>query len=169
MEGKPFCWGSNARGELGDGSKHSIYVKEGAPKSVSMAEEVKSITTGEKFTCALSIDDDGFCWGENIDGELGVGTMKDLSLVPMKVKASWKWKEITCGIYSCCGRGKDGRVHCWGAWSTAEARYETRTEPYPIAGDWSTSRSSFSRSALNVFTAIVVILLLITAVKQVRK
>jgi len=75
-----FCWGSNAAGQLGNGSQTNSQ----SPVKISSALKFKSVTTGALHTCAVSVDGAAYCWGDNSAGQLGNGTTVNSS-VPVPV------------------------------------------------------------------------------------
>jgi cysteine-rich repeat protein len=94
-DGSVTCWGSNAYGQLGIGSKvnqgdkptdvgHLLPVPLGGRKAVQLA-------AGAGHTCALLDNGTVECWGYNPDGELGVGNIQNLGdvspfvLTPVKL------------------------------------------------------------------------------------
>lgn len=72
-DGTAYCWGSNSRGQLGDGT----LTQRGGPVRVSSALVFKAISAGLDFTCGLTTDGAAYCWGANDVAQLGDGTRKD--------------------------------------------------------------------------------------------
>lgn len=69
--GGASCWGSNASGEVGDGTTTQRL----APTAVTgLSTGVLSITAGASHTCARMANGDVKCWGRNEEGQLGDGT-----------------------------------------------------------------------------------------------
>jgi alpha-tubulin suppressor-like RCC1 family protein len=66
-----LCWGWNGWGQLGDGTRTDAW----SPVAVASTwlKTAKKIATGSHHTCAISGDDDVYCWGYNGDGALGLG------------------------------------------------------------------------------------------------
>ena len=62
------CWGSNGRGQLGNGQSGYISTVPGAVLGITDATQ---ITAGGDHTCALLQTGTITCWGENIYGQLG--------------------------------------------------------------------------------------------------
>lgn len=81
ITGKAYCWGTNADGELGDGTTTTRTV----PTAVLTDEVFVAITAGERFSCAMTPDRRVFCWGSNAQGELGSGTIGGRSTIPVLV------------------------------------------------------------------------------------
>jgi alpha-tubulin suppressor-like RCC1 family protein len=105
------CWGNNHDGELGDGTKKDRVT----PVDVKgLTSGVIALASGWRHTCALTSSGGVKCWGNNHDGQLGVGTDAD-NLAPIDVAgltsgvssiaARWRY---TCAVTSA------GAVKCWG-------------------------------------------------------
>lgn len=79
--GAVYCWGNNANGQAGDGTKDyaSSAVK------VPLAAPAVDVETTADTTCALLVNGRVHCWGSNFYGQLGNGKLKDQSLVPSEV------------------------------------------------------------------------------------
>ena len=98
-EGAVSCWGSNGRGELGDGA---LVDRAGPAPVVGIASAVGLSAGGQVLrawgcpgdfgwvygqSCAVLFDGSAWCWGANDDGQLGDGTTTN-SNVPVQV-AAW--------------------------------------------------------------------------------
>lgn len=78
-----YCWGENARGQLGNGA--GAPVRQVVPDSVHFASELMGIAAGIAHTCAVS-GHVAYCWGDNSVGQLGTGTTAP-SPIPVPVRA----------------------------------------------------------------------------------
>ena len=81
-EGHVYCWGANASGQAGDGTKEYAFeavLTKGLP---APAVQVKTMPSS---TCALLTTGKIFCWGSNFYGQLGNGGPKGASVVPQEV------------------------------------------------------------------------------------
>jgi alpha-tubulin suppressor-like RCC1 family protein len=79
QDGTVKCWGSNQDGELGDGTSTVNPSCNGdacstTPVMVSGLHGVAAIADGDGLGCALLVSGAVECWGDNVYGELGVGT-----------------------------------------------------------------------------------------------
>jgi hypothetical protein len=72
-----LCWGSNAAGQLGDGTKTDHTV----PTKVATALRFRSVSAGFRYTCGIATDGIAYCWGDNSQGQFGNGSLNG-SLLP---------------------------------------------------------------------------------------
>ncbi len=64
------CWGANGSGQLGTDSTDN----ETFPEDVSgLTAGVSAVSAGDDHTCAFTTDGIGKCWGDNDNGQLGLG------------------------------------------------------------------------------------------------
>lgn len=81
------CWGSNANGQLG--VPPAATPQTSVPIRVALPNGAKatSITAGAKHTCALLTTGKIFCWGGNLDAQLGRTPLVDANPSPDEVTA----------------------------------------------------------------------------------
>ena len=118
-DNKLYCWGRNHRGQLGNNS----MVDSSRPVAVNMTgvlagKTIKQISTGAYHTCVVASDDNAYCWGENMKGQLGNNSTANSS-VPVKVDTSGVLagktiKQISTGHYHTCAVASDDKMYCWG-------------------------------------------------------
>ena len=77
-DGDAYCWGSNNRGQLGNGVAGAT---EGTntPTLVTGGHVFRYVGAGRDFSCGLTESGDVYCWGYNGNGQLGDGTTTDRS------------------------------------------------------------------------------------------
>jgi alpha-tubulin suppressor-like RCC1 family protein len=118
--GAAYCWGSNAGGQLGDGSTTDSDVPVAVDASGVLAgKTLTQIAAGDADnTCALDKSGAAYCWGSNDVGQLGDGSTTD-SDVPVAVDASGvlagkTLTQITAGQLHACAVDAAGAAYCWG-------------------------------------------------------
>ncbi len=89
------CWGTNESGQLGDGlTDHGTQCLPDrrdcslSPVRVSLpnrAASIIGITSGFDHTCVLYADSKVYCWGENVDYQLGYITSRDPQSRPVEM------------------------------------------------------------------------------------
>jgi PAS domain S-box-containing protein len=103
------CWGLGREGQLGNGTNS---VDEYVPQMVSTATPMDSITAGFKHSCSLSTTGEVFCWGDNTDGQLGVGNNNSQN-VPAAVSGG-PYVQVAAGYGHTCALSAGGQAFCWG-------------------------------------------------------
>ncbi|CAN7211421.1 hypothetical protein LJR066_000609 [Acidovorax sp. LjRoot66] len=99
--GKVFCWGLNADGEIGDGSRQDRP----DPVPVSGLDSIvtKDVRVGRNFSCSLADDNTVRCWG---------------AINPTQTKSDYlgltNVLQITAGSSHACSLVSSGDVFCWG-------------------------------------------------------
>ncbi|HJP55486.1 MAG TPA: Ig-like domain-containing protein [Gemmatimonadales bacterium] len=114
--GTGACEGSNASGQLGDGSTNDA----GTP--VSLPGSWKMLVAGDNSACGLSPDGTAYCWGGNESGQLGSGD-STASLSPRPVSTTRRFRTISTAaggdyppvIHRTCGVTTTDELYCWGA------------------------------------------------------
>jgi alpha-tubulin suppressor-like RCC1 family protein len=109
-QGKAYCWGANAAGQLGDGSTTDRTT----PVAVATGLTFTTLGAGWDFTCGLTSSGALYCWGGNQVGQFGDGTTTPSS-TPVPAASSHIFVQIDVGSYHACGRVADGTAYCWGA------------------------------------------------------
>jgi len=69
-DGKAYCWGEGANGQLGNGSSSNRTTPVAVTTSGVLTGTVTQVSAGSDHTCALS-GDAAYCWGANGGGRLG--------------------------------------------------------------------------------------------------
>ena len=109
--GRAVCWGLNDVGQFGDGtftnSTSASYV------SLPANRTAIAIDSGREHACAILDDNSAWCWGKNLDGQLGDNTT-NWSNVPVPVAGNHSFSAISTGYYHTCGILTNASVYCWG-------------------------------------------------------
>lgn len=110
--GAVLCWGTNnSYGALGTGDFVSRHTPTGV---VNLSSGVASVTTGDDFSCALTVTGAVKCWGHNDRGQLGDGS-RATKTVPVAVQGlDANVSAIAAGGFHACALLSSGEVRCWG-------------------------------------------------------
>jgi alpha-tubulin suppressor-like RCC1 family protein len=126
--GRPYCWGSNDRAQLGgnitiDTVAHTVtLVSDNTPREVGSQTDGKffgvfdfsAIAAGGVHTCAIDFTHQAFCWGLGRDGQLGDGNNFVDQYIPQKVNGGQAFDSITAGFGHACALSSGGSAFCWG-------------------------------------------------------
>lgn len=106
------CWGSNATGQLGDGTLIRHY----APADVlGLSTSIAEIDTGSDHSCAITTGGTVKCWGSNNYGQIGDGGITSLIATPTdNPSMAGSTGSISAGSSHTCTVTLSGGVKCWG-------------------------------------------------------
>ncbi|GIE72882.1 hypothetical protein Apa02nite_089900 [Actinoplanes palleronii] len=134
-----YCWGTNDHGQLGDGGTTNqsspvavpLFAPASSPSPTpspspsatpspapggSVSPPVAQLAAGDYHTCALSDDDQAYCWGAGTSGQLGDGaTVSRSHPVAVSAPAGVTFTQLTAGWTHTCGLGSDDAAYCWGS------------------------------------------------------
>ncbi|HJN55035.1 MAG TPA: hypothetical protein QF646_01445, partial [Candidatus Poseidoniales archaeon] len=112
-DGRIMCWGNGASGQLGRGSTASSNL----PVQVSLPDGAQAVQVelAKNHACAILTDGDLMCWGENGQGQLGIGSTVD-SHVPVSVNLpdGVRVTDVSLAERHGCLLLDNGSVMCWG-------------------------------------------------------
>lgn len=129
-QGRVLCWGGNEVGQIGTGT-NSLNIQ--TPTSPAGDQVFRMVTTGAFHTCAVTPDSIAFCWGFNVTGQIGIGTIGKSRNVPSRVLGTTRYAEVAAGGGHTCGWTAAGDGFCWGARSDGTARIDSTTlSGYPV-------------------------------------
>ena len=137
-DGTLYCWGLNDEGQLGrPATNNGAYL---VPQLVPNQQNVRTIATGWRHTCALYWNGQVACWGHNDYGQLGcsnAATTSGLNLCVVTTKAGIAVAEIEASGDQTCARLADGTVQCWGrndASQLGDGSSVSTPNPVPVHG-----------------------------------
>ena len=114
--GVGYCWGFNHDGVLG-----TAYGSppQPAPLLVPGGLRFTTIGVGQHHMCGLTVSGAAFCWGENLNGELGNGDTTacantPCTTVPVAVAGGLTFTSLSVGDSHACGVTASGAAYCWG-------------------------------------------------------
>ncbi|MFN3198639.1 MAG: thrombospondin type 3 repeat-containing protein [Bradymonadia bacterium] len=127
--GDTKCWGYNNQGQLGYGNTTSLGTNAGhmgdGLAAVDLGTGLTAVSLGAfgSHTCAVLSDATVKCWGENNNGELGIGTTDNRgdaanemgdNLPRARIPADTAVVQVSGGYNQTCARYADGTGKCWG-------------------------------------------------------
>jgi alpha-tubulin suppressor-like RCC1 family protein len=130
--GSLSCWGANDHGQLGTGSID--FGGAGASNVITLGTDVAEVGAGEMHTCARKTDGSVWCWGGNMNGQVGDGTTMDRT-TPVEITTLGKSVvKIAIGFDRSCAETNDGKLWCWGINENGLLGDGTTTEAHsPVA------------------------------------
>ena len=130
--GAAYCWGQGI--VLGDGFNNGYRPPVTAPVAVSGSQSFNSIVAGQYHTCGVTPSNTTYCWGYNIDGQLGDGSTDPFRTTPVAVIGGYAFTKLGAGSYFTCGITANGLTYCWGDnWYGQLGDGTIGTQPTPVA------------------------------------
>ena len=118
-EGQAYCWGNNAKRQLGDLTFIDRNIAVMVNTEVALkGKKLVLLSSGSDYNCAVDDKNAVYCWGDNGSGQLGIGYASP-SYTPAKVDQSGVLKNsnikaMFCGGESTCVLDESGKAYCWG-------------------------------------------------------
>jgi alpha-tubulin suppressor-like RCC1 family protein len=121
-DGRLYCWGADNWGALGDGSTSGYS---GAPVAVDTSgvlagKTMTAVSVGDAGSaCALDSAGAAYCWGRDLEGDLGDSGGSSVSGLPVAVYtggalAGKTLTQISAGHGQVCALDSAGAAYCWG-------------------------------------------------------
>lgn len=119
------CWGLDTYGALGQGTIGTDIVdpRQVPPYDFGTTRRVTQIAAGRYHVCVLFEDGKARCWGNNEDGQLGIGSLNNYGDQPTELLSELpdlpfeNVQSIVTGYFDTCaivGSGASAEVYCWG-------------------------------------------------------
>jgi alpha-tubulin suppressor-like RCC1 family protein len=112
-DGTVWCWGSNATGQLGNGSVGGTVKLAQQVPGLTGVKKVSTLSSGA--TCALLTSGGVKCWGDNWGGQMGTGTLTAPVPSPTTVAGVANATDLEAGNTHTCVLLTDKTVQCWGS------------------------------------------------------
>jgi alpha-tubulin suppressor-like RCC1 family protein len=130
--GTLYGWGSNSRGQLGDGTT----TNRSTPHAVPGMDDVIHVAGSYNHSLAVTSQGTVWAWGKNNHGQLGNNTFSD-SLVPVQVLALTGVVQVSASDNHSMALTADGQVWTWGRGSNdalGDGSTEDRSVPATVPG-----------------------------------
>lgn len=127
--GDAYCWGDGEAGNIGDGlntisNPYPVKVAKGGSSAIPLGSKLIKVGTTNNNSCAIDIDGEGYCWGDNTQGQFGNGTTTNSNYPTKIIKGGSsaipvgdKLIDIAVGSLYTCALDEHGKAFCWG-WNT---------------------------------------------------
>ncbi|MCB1389213.1 MAG: hypothetical protein KDK12_08780 [Rhodobacteraceae bacterium] len=134
LAGAVWCWGYNDFGQLGTGDQNDRNL----PSPVAgLPAPVAQIGANGYFTCAVTLEGDLYCWGQNFYGQIGNGNTEHQP-VPVRVTTlPGSAALVAQGQTHTCAVLRNTRVFCWGRntlGQLGDGSGEDSLVPVPVIG-----------------------------------
>ncbi|MEO8134573.1 MAG: RCC1 repeat-containing protein [Betaproteobacteria bacterium] len=105
------CWGSNQRGQIGDGTTTTRRLAVDVP---GLGAPISAISANGDHVCAVTGGGAVNCWGENFSGQVGDGTSTERHSPTAVSGLASGARAVASGIHHSCARMETGGMKCWG-------------------------------------------------------
>lgn len=106
------CFGDDVFGQIGTAE---FQIGSHLPTPVDGLTNVSSVSGGDRFSCAVTINGSVWCWGYNEHGQLGSGIpVSSESFLATKVAGVKNARAVSAGEDHACALLSTGKVKCWG-------------------------------------------------------
>lgn len=110
-DGTLWIWGANAYGQIGD---NTIVDKSSPVQTIAYSGNWKRVSFGYAHVGALKTDGTLWCWGRNLNGQLGDNSITSKSSPVQTISYGTNWKTIDCGNSHTASIKNDGSLWLWG-------------------------------------------------------
>jgi alpha-tubulin suppressor-like RCC1 family protein len=137
-DGTVRCWGWGGEGNLGDGSTAAHHTTTPTPVLTAASQSLggaSALVSGNAHMCALLSDGTVWCWGRNVDGELGIGNT-DSKGYATRVSGLSGVVSLVAGEFHTCALDSVGTLRCWGSnrsGQLGDGTTTTRLVPTPVS------------------------------------
>lgn len=126
---KLYCWGDNTNGALGNGTTTDSNVAkvvftsaDSSSSQLPANAKIVYVSSNNVVTCALDSAGNAYCWGRNVYGALGNGTIVNSAYPVLVAKGGSSaipvnavLNSISAGAFTTCATDISGNAYCWGS------------------------------------------------------
>jgi alpha-tubulin suppressor-like RCC1 family protein len=110
-DGTVLCWGDNSFGQLGIGESSVPFST--TPVQAAVGHTFIGLSSGINHKCGLKSSGEVWCWGNNVQGQLGAGTGPN-QYAPVRVSGAHVFVDIDSKGNTTCAVNAQGEAYCWG-------------------------------------------------------
>lgn len=127
---------SGGYSKIGQGGDESVPERVRTPRAGFGNHPFIRVSAADVHTCAVTLSNQAWCWGQNRAGEVGDGTLT-LTKTPHLVSGGLALDQVSTGAFHTCGKTTTAAGYCWG--SNVEGQLGTgsglrSTTPVAVAG-----------------------------------
>jgi alpha-tubulin suppressor-like RCC1 family protein len=126
--GAVYCWGENLGEQIGIGMATPFV---STPAQILGISDVRQVAVGYEHTCALTATDEIWCWGSNIDGQLGNGSFATASVPTRVTGLTGTFRQLEAACSNAYAVRTDGTLVGWGG-SLLIGTGASMAQPLPI-------------------------------------
>ena len=114
-DGSLWCWGFNEQRTVAPNTPEDDeeFGPELVPVQIGEQDDWTSVDAGTDYSCGTREGGTLWCWGNNYDGQLGVGD-DEWRTDPTRVGAEEGWSSVRTARGHSCGIREDATLWCWG-------------------------------------------------------
>jgi alpha-tubulin suppressor-like RCC1 family protein len=143
--GRAYCFGRGDAGQLASEADSSCVDDNAAstrctlePKrSAPPVVDFRVISAGGQHGCGVSAQQLLYCWGREVEGQLGNGLTGGGSQPLLATVGSERFTTVTAGEFHACALNLGGFAYCWGLDNVGQLgdhRRVNSTTPIPVVG-----------------------------------
>lgn len=127
-DGAAWCWGANSKGQLGVGNTATQGVPAAVQGGVVFGAIALSLASGDPHTCGVATNQQLYCWGSNVYGQLGNGSTSSAARTTPLAIGSLPFAQVQPGVFFTCGTQFNGTGRCWGLNTAGQLGDSSRTQ-----------------------------------------
>jgi alpha-tubulin suppressor-like RCC1 family protein len=114
VAGDVWCWGRTQDGQCGVLAESNIVTPRNVTSGIAARGTFTGVMGGRQHSCALTTNGAVYCWGRNVEGQIGNGAASSTPVTTPSLAVAANAQELAIGDLHSCARMADGTVSCWG-------------------------------------------------------